>query len=447
MPILSLDPVRGTPAVFYPDHPPLLPLLIVPFYAAFGVGEWQTRLPISLMTMASILALYWLLAQFASPRIGLTAAAVFAATPMVLYFGGFADVVGTPLIFFGLLAVIGYLRFHRAPGFLTFWTCLGAFALAGVCDWPAYVIVPIFGVHFIATRPRREWPWIIAFGVGACVWFVAVYSYITVATHYSWTWMADLFARRSAIAGDHPYTWGEWFGAAITINRTYHTLPVLITAGVWIAADGFRRQLPNGGGTVGRLLLAWAALYALIGGKVLYDHEWAWCLLTPGLAVATALLLDAAVPGRVTVIVLVLFGSWTGYTTYGGLYPATSERPFTPIETAQAIRLAAPGAGDVALLVGNDTQAQLWLYGDRALRSTIWSVADFERRLDDATVDLMFNFDEQPWKGRATGIVFPRMWDGDCMALRTYLSDRYPAVPLPEALADQFEVFDLRQQP
>src|SRR6266700_2040706 len=49
---------RGTPPVFYPDHPPLVPLLIVPFYKAFGIGEWQTRLPISLVTIGAILALY-----------------------------------------------------------------------------------------------------------------------------------------------------------------------------------------------------------------------------------------------------------------------------------------------------------------------------------------------------------------------------------------------------
>lgn len=445
MPILSLDPARGTPAVFYPDHPPMLPLLIVPFYAAFGVGEWQTRLPISLVTVAAILALYWLLAQFGTPRIGLTAAAVFAATPMVLYFGGFADVVGTPLIFFVLLAVIGYLRLHRAPGFRSLWTCLGTFALAGICDWPAYAIVPIFVVHFIATRPREDWRWIAAFTVGACAWFVAVYSYVTVATDYSWTWMADLFSRRSAIVGGHAYTWREWFGAAVSINRTYHTLPLLIASGVWIAWYGFRRQRADAGGTVARLLLAWAAFYCLIGSKALYDHEWAWCLLTPGLAVATALLLDAAVPGRVTAGVLVLFASWTGYATYGGLYPARPDRSYTPMETAQAIRLAAPGSSDVALLVGNDSQAQLWLYGDRPLRSKIWSVDDFQRRLDDATVDLMFNFDDQPWKARATGLVFPKTWDVNCAALRVYLSGRYPTVPLPGALANHFEVFDLRR--
>jgi hypothetical protein len=115
------------------------------------------------------------------------------------------------------------------------------------------------------------------------------------------------------------------------------------------------------------------------------------------------------------------------------------------MQMADAIRAAAPGSRDVALIVGNDSQAQLWFYGDRALRSRIWSVDDFQARLDDETVDLMFNFDEQPWKARATGIVFPRIWDGPCSALRRYLTEQYPAVSLPAPLGDQFEVFDLRR--
>ena len=84
MPILSLDPAHATPIVFYPDHPPLLPLLIVPFYALFGVGAWQTRLPVAILTIAAILALYRMVARAANERIALLAAAVFAAMPMML---------------------------------------------------------------------------------------------------------------------------------------------------------------------------------------------------------------------------------------------------------------------------------------------------------------------------------------------------------------------------
>src|SRR5262249_33750794 len=157
-------------------------------------GEWQTRLPIALMTLGAILLVYQLCVFCATPRIGFVAATIFAATPMTLYFGGFADVVGMPVIFCGLVVAIAYLRFQRAPGWPTFSLLAAAFALAGVCDWPAYVLAPIVAAHFLATRPRRDWPWIVGFALVAAALFAAVYAYITLATHESWTWMAALFA-------------------------------------------------------------------------------------------------------------------------------------------------------------------------------------------------------------------------------------------------------------
>lgn len=457
MPILSVGPANATAIVFYPDHPPLLPLLIVPFYARFGVGAWQTRLPISLLTVAAIFALYRLLASCGTPRVGLIAAAVFAATPMTLYFGGFPDVVGLPLVFFVLLAVTRYLHFHRAPGLDTYVPFVAAFVLAGVCDWPAYIIVPVFLVHFIATRPRTEWRWILAFVFAACAVFVALYVYITLATHASWNWMAPLFTRRSGLVGGNPFTWRQWVEAATAFNRTYHTDALLIASGLWVATFGFRPRQSQPGATVAWLLLGWAALYVVIGSKALYDHEWAWSVLTPGIAVATALLLDsilhsmerfrsATLAGWSMAALLVLFASWTAYTTFTGLYPVNPSRPFAPMELGQAIQAAAPDPGDVALLAGGSAgDAQFWFYGDRALRGNIWSVDDFRRRLQDETVDLVFNFDEQPWKGTASGIVFPRGLEQDVENLRAYVGRRYPVKPLPAALADKFEVFDLRR--
>ena len=56
MPVLTVGQLSTAPIVSYPDHPPLIPLLIAPFYTAFGVGEWQTRLPISFVTICAVYA-------------------------------------------------------------------------------------------------------------------------------------------------------------------------------------------------------------------------------------------------------------------------------------------------------------------------------------------------------------------------------------------------------
>lgn len=455
MPVLTVGSLPDAPIVFYPDHPPLVPLLIVPFYVLFGVGEWQTRLPFSLVTVAAIWLVYRLLAHAATPRAGLLAAAAFAAMPMTLYFGGFPEVVGMPLVFFVLLSTIGYLHLHDKPGFRTFARLVGAFVLAGLCDWPAFLIVPIFLAHFVATQPRRQWPWIGSFCLVACALFAALYVYIALATQLPWDWMVPLLERRS-VFGANPITLSRWLAAAWAFNRTYHTLPLLVAAGIWAMIFGLGiRHGP--GTTVARLLLAWGILHVVIGSQTVHNHEWWWSPLTPGIAVAAALMAEgvlrqaerqgfARAASPIVAVLVALFASWTSYTTFGELYRDTRDRPFTPMELGRAIQAAAPEPSDVALLVGGEgADAQLWFYGDRALRTRVWSVEDLKRRLQEESVDLMFDFDVQPWKAAGTGFVFPRMWSRDLEGLETYLQQHYPQVPLPIAIAEKFEVFDLRR--
>lgn len=454
MPVLTSAHIPSAPIVFYPDHPPLVPLLILPFYALFGVGEWQTRLPIAALTVAAIYVVYRLLARSVTPRAGLTAAALFAAAPMTLYFGGMPDVMGIPLVFFMLLVVAAYVRWYREPLLTNFWLLLAAFLLAGSCDWPAYVIVPVLLVHFVATRPRAEWPRMLTFAFAACVLFAAVYVYIALATHSSWNWIVPLFVRHSAIGGGQGFTLTEWLGNAGVLNRTYHTLPLLLACAVWLGAFGFRFRRADPGATLARLLLAWGVLCILIGNKAAYNHHFVWGLLTPGIAVSAALLIEesfhwsercgfeTAMSAGVTLAIL-LFASWTGYLTVRLLYGAARIAPFTPAEMAQAIQIAAPRSMDLALIIGGDggSGGQLWFYGDRPLRTNVWSIPDVERRLRGDTADVLFDFAVQPWSASATGIVFPRWWDREFPDVRLYLEEHYPVVRLPPALSSKFEVF------
>ena len=455
MPVLTVGRLSTAPIVFYPDHPPLVPLVILPFYAGFGVGEWQTRLPISIMTIAAVWLLYLLLAQRATRRAGVTAAALFASSPIMLYFGGMPDVMGTPLICLILLSVIGYLRFHSKPRRSTFLPFLAAFVLASLCDWPAYVIAPVFLAHFVATRPRAEWVWMLRFGVSACALFAGVYAYVAVATHSPWTWMLPLLARHSTVAGgDQPFTLAQWLGRAFALNRMLHTLALLILCGVWLMASGLRFRHAQPGATVARLLIAWGVLCVLIGNTAAYGHEFVWMVLTPGIAVSAALLVEwvlhvaerrhaSAATSIGVVLAVTVFASWTGYTTHRRLYPMTPAAPFTPMEMGQAIKAAAPDSGDLALVVGGDggPGAQLWFYGDRALRVNIWSVQEVQERVREDRADLVFNFDVQPWEATAAGIVFPRMWEAGFGDVRAYLHEQYATVALPPALSEKFEVF------
>lgn len=455
MSVLTVGHIPDTPIVFYPDHPPLIPLLIVPIYALFGVGEWQTRLPTSIATVATVYALYLLLARVATRRIALIATSLFAAMPMTLYFGGFPEVVGMPLLLFILLSAMGYLHFHEHPGLRTFGPFVAAFTLAGLCDWPAFIIVPVFLAHFLATQPRRHWPWIFAFCLSACAIFVALYVYIALATNSPWDWMAPLFKRRNGMGVNAPFTLSQWLAAAAEFNREYQTLPLLVGSCIWLVVFGLWIRRPQPGATVARILLGWGILHVVIGRLAVYTHEWWWSPLTPGIAVAAALLIDrglgaaerrsfSRVANSVAALFITLLAFWTGDTTLRKLYPVKQDGPFTPMELGQAIQAAAPNPNDLALIVGGDDHAQLWFYGDRPLRTNIWTIADVERRVNDESAELVFSFDVQPWKAAGAGLVFPRNYRRDFGSLWTYLQQHYPLVPTPTTLAAKFDVFDLR---
>jgi hypothetical protein len=176
------------------------------------------------------------------------------------------------------------------------------------------------------------------------------------------------------------------------------------------------------------------------------------------MAVSTALLIESmldaaeargsgAIARAAVTAGVALFACWTGYTAFRMLYPIQPNPLGDPIALGRAIQAAAPGANDVALLVtGEEAEPQLWFYGDRPLRTKVWSIPEFEQRLDGDTVDVMYDFEIQPWKAGATGIVIPRLWDDGAGELRAYLMPRYPATPLPPDLAGTFDVFDLRRR-
>lgn len=455
MPVLTVGHIPGAPLVFYRSHSPVVPLLIVPLYALFGVGEWQTRLPTALATVAAVFAMYLLLNRFATPRTALIAAALFAATPMLLYHGGLPEVVGTQLILFILLSLMAYLHFLRKPSARAFFLWLAAFSLAGLTDWPAFILVPILLIHFLATQRRRHWPWICAFCLSASAIFAALYIYITLATNASWDWMVALLGSRSAISSASTFTLTQWLTVALEFNLVCHTLPILLLACGWLIVYSWRRREQQPGATVARLLLAWGILHVLVGRQGVYFHAWWWSPLTPGLVIAAAFLLESllrlverrglcrAANPTATVFIL-LFALWTARGTFIEFATAQTRGPFTSIELGQAIQAAAPDPNDVALLVYSYAGPQLWFYGDRPLRLGIWSIEDFQRRLADDQVDLVYYF-EQPWQAVSTGIVFPVHRRQERADLLAYLQQRYAQVRLAPHLADKFYVFDLRQ--
>jgi hypothetical protein len=266
--------------------------------------------------------------------------------------------------------------------------------------------------------------------------------------------MVPLLEGRAAIGVKTPFTAREWFHMVWLYNEHFHTLPLLAATGLWLILHGVRVRHVRPGATVARLLLAWGALHVLIGRQGVYNHEWWWWPLTPGIAVASALLVDeilaalerrgsSRIPNAVATIAIVLFAGWTADSAYRELYRSHRDDPFTTLELGQTIQAAAPGQNDLAMLAWSGDDPELWFYGDRPLRGDIWTIDDFRARQSGPYADLVFS-DLQPWPAPAAGLVFPAISRRTLPDLYAYVAARYPLVPLPSGLAEKFEVFDLR---
>jgi hypothetical protein len=375
---------------------------------------------------------------------------------MTLYFGGLAEVLGMPLVLFSVVTVAAYMAAHERPTSRRVLLLGAAFAMTALADWPAFILVPVLGVHWLATQPRREWRWIAIVGAAAAALFACMYAYIAWGARLPWTWMLPLVAHRAGFAG-RTFTTGDWLRTAWAFNRHVHTLPVCAAAAAWAVAQflsvGTRDAFGNErrAVTATRLLLAWGLAHVLIGRQGVFNHEWWWYPLTPGLAAATALLVDdgvrvaerrgvGALGAAAAVAAVAGFGAWTSIATVRQLY-GPDPSPFTPAELGAAIRAAAPQPNDVALLVWSGSDPEVWFYGDRPLRANVWSIDDFEASIDRGTVDLVFD-DLEPWPGRAVGVVFPA-------ASRTELSDLHRYIErrcrrLAESVGGKFDVYALR---
>ena len=106
--------------VFYPNHPPLLPLLVAGTYAALRLESDERRRAAGLANAivddaGDLRVRRDDLRHAAQPRRiprGDVRSDLFSLMPMTLVFGSQPDVINTQLDFFTLLTIAAYLRFH-----------------------------------------------------------------------------------------------------------------------------------------------------------------------------------------------------------------------------------------------------------------------------------------------------------------------------------------------
>lgn len=461
VPVMSMGIVEKP--TLYPNHPPLVPLLIAATYGAAGYRsdsndfppDWLVRLPTVPFTLGCIVMIWWMLRKRASPRAALISAALFAAMPMTIVYGGQPDVINPQLVFFILLTVAAYLRFVAEPGARRFAGMCLAFLPAALTDWPAFFLPPVLCGHFALTRPRRQWGWMLGLGVVTAIYFLIPYMQVVLVTG-EWTWMNKLIERRalsSLTDTQRTFTISDWIQKAFlghAVGR--HTLPVMILATLWLigSVPHWKRRVP--GASVAGILLAWAFLHIVVGRQGVFVHEWWWWPLTPAVAVAAGLMVDqllrwleargvgVSAANSVVAVLLVGFAIWNPRDAFTELrHPARisqTELDYSIIEMGAVIRNSTT-PNSVVLLAESDQTLSLWYYADRPIRYQIWDAQTLERRLADGSSDLCFKLIEHH-AGRGEVLVLPKAYAPNLSALLEHLDARYPRRD-----AGKFLVFDL----
>ena len=166
------------PALSLGHHPPVLPLLLVPFYAVFGVSILAGRLAIAACFLLAIWLLYTLARRQYGTVVAGWAALLMASHPFMIRYS--QEVLSEmPTIVVILAAFNALLRFRdrgRAGDYLLF-VGLAASSLASkqlaVFVFPAYVVLLLMDGGWARLRQRNVWGWTIA-GAALVVALVAV---------------------------------------------------------------------------------------------------------------------------------------------------------------------------------------------------------------------------------------------------------------------------------
>ncbi len=334
--------------VFYPNHPPLLPLLVAGTYAVCGWDarsnnippDWQSRLSSSLFTVALTLSIFTLLYRRVSDRAAIIGGVLFSLLPMTLMFGSQPDVISPQLCFFTLWTVVAYLKFSAAPSLKTLLFLIAMFLPAVATDWPAFYLLPVLCTHYAMTHHPRRWGWIIAFGLSGCAIFLGLYYQAVFVTH-DWHWMGKLIERRALSSESDrgtQITLTGWIdqalrqhaigniswpvfalmiawairrlvptriktansslqypgerqgeGSSISTQRPHvsqdHNVPLPTSPRV-------RREASENANSLVWLMLAWAVVHVVVGRQGVFVHEWWWWPLAPGAVMAAALMLE-----------------------------------------------------------------------------------------------------------------------------------------------------------
>ena len=272
--------------VIYTGHPPGIHLQLVAAFALLGDAEWAARLVPLACNLATLLLLFVAVRRRFGDATGLAAAAIWTLLPIQAVY---AHLVSheAPGIFWCLLFVHLYLRWHETRATSRLIASLGALAVALWTDWPAYYFALFVALHALETglrrggrpwRPRIEYAYAGLLAVLVAAAFLSFVAFVTEVAG-SFAEMRQVFAYRSVTPPGYLPLLLRW------IPELYGPAPLALFL-LWLIAfvvRAVRRRLALGDFLPLFFLLAQAVHSWLFAAAGFLHRYW---LLYGGVAVA-----------------------------------------------------------------------------------------------------------------------------------------------------------------
>lgn len=278
---------------YYLHCTPLLSFLVSISFRLFGVHEWSARLVPIVQALACVALLMLIAQRLAGPGTAVAAGAILALSPVFAYYGRVAEFVtfGTGFI---LLALYGYVRWRQMGSRRWLAVTLAGALLGVLCSFEGWPFPLVLAGHYWLTTKRRS----------LAVWLLPLTVVLGMglhAAHVAWLigWGAmasdslSVLGRRSAFGGGAA---GPMAAAGQLARWSWHyvTAVPLVLAGLWAVAEAVRRRRSVAAGMVAVLLTNRAVVSLVFAGHAA-SHEFSLYGFMPGLALAGALGLEAAV--------------------------------------------------------------------------------------------------------------------------------------------------------
>jgi len=220
----------------YLDHPQLHTLLYAAAMAVFGINNWSIRLANSLATIAALLLFLKILRRLVDDITALLAGLLFCLFPLTGYFGAYSMWL-YPVSFLAVwcyLVLIGGLKDGPQPKKFHKWVLAVSLFLILQLGWEGFFWALAIGVHYVfRCIHRKSLPdrGLLAILIIAPLSSLLL-NFAIMAAGHGWDFqrIVELYKWRAGSGEMREHIWSAWFAKLWEHAITNFTLPVLITA-------------------------------------------------------------------------------------------------------------------------------------------------------------------------------------------------------------------------